>query len=353
MAALDTVDPATGLHAGTFGLGTFESGGRVFAGLVLPGGGIVDLAPDFGDVAGIFEGWRTHFDRLRDIARDRQPTARLDDVRALPPVARPNLMCSGSNYATHVAQMLSKNSFNKHDRREGETDEDVYQRVYAKTAARRESGTPFVFTTLHSALVGATDDIVLPALGDQPDWELELGVVIGDAGRFLTLDEAQASIAGYVMLNDLGTVDIFRRTDIHFGYDWISKNQPTFKPLGPFIVPAPFLPTLEGMKVDLRVNGEVMQDWPVDDFIFSPAQVIAYLSERVRLMPGDIVAMGSPPGNGAHHGGRFLRDGDVIEASITGLGRQRNLCRAEDIGGRTPVFGLWTNAPDEPLAAPA
>ena len=88
---------------------------------------------------------------------------------------------------------------------------------------------------------------------------------------------------------------------------------------------------------------QVMQDWPSDDMIFSPAQILAYASERVNLTPGDIVLTGSPPGNGMHHGGRFLRDGDVIESSISGLGRQRNRCVQEPRPARPLAFGLWKN----------
>ena len=155
--------------------------------------------------------------------------------------------------------------------------------------------------------------------------------MIGGTGRYLTPDEAQGLIAGYTIVNDLGTVDIFRRTDVNWGYDWVSKHQPTFKPAGPFIVPAPFVTIDDDVRITLSVNGQVMQDWPVNDFL-QPGTGITYASERVRLQPGDLLCMGSPPGNGAHHG-RFLQDGDVIDAEITYLGRQHNRCVAEDAAG--------------------
>jgi len=91
-----------------------------------------------------------------------------------------------------------------------------------------------------------------------------------------------------------------------------------------------------------NVNGQVMQDSPVTDFVFGPAQYVTYASERVNLLPSDIISMGSPPGNGAYHG-RFLHDGDVIDSELTYLGRQCNRCVPEDLHGRTPHFGLWTN----------
>lgn len=120
----------------------------------------------------------------------------------------------------------------------------------------------------------------------------------------------------------------------------MGKHQPTFKPAGPFVVPAQFFTLDDTIRTTLKVNGQVMQDWPTGDMIFDPAQFVAYASEHVRLTPGDIVFMGSPPGNGKHHG-RFLHDGDVIDSEITYLGRQRNRCVAEDLQGRKPHFGRF------------
>ncbi|MCZ0999470.1 fumarylacetoacetate hydrolase family protein [Streptomyces mirabilis] len=341
--ATSVTDPATGLRVGTFAVGTFSSAGRSFPALVHADGSVADVSDRFGDLHQVFDDWEANFAVLGDIAaRKGAATLHLDDLRPLPPLSRPNLLMSGANYATHVAQMLTKNEFNQHNRQPGESDEDFYARNFAMVKQRAVDGTPFFWTGLHSSLVGAHDDVVLPTLGDKPDWELELGVVIGRSGRYVTPSEAEHMIAGYTVVNDLGTVDIFRRTDIPWGYDWISKHQPTFKPTGPFIVPAQFVEIDDAIRIQLSVNGEVMQDWPVNDFIFDPAQVITYASERVNLVPGDIVCMGSPPGNGAHHG-RFLHDGDVMDAEITYLGRQRNHCVAEDLNGRKPHYGLWKN----------
>lgn len=337
-----TTDPATGLRAGTFAVGTFESAGRSFPALVHPEGAVLDLSDRFRDLHEVFGDWLGNFAVLGELAQSARPTLRVDELRPLPPLAHPNLLMAGANNKTHVAQMLTKNEFNQHNRRPGESDGEFFQRNYAMMEQRAREGTPFFWTGLHSSLIGAHDDVVLPALGDQPDWELELGVVIGRTGRFVTPDETPAMIAGYTVINDLGTVDIFRRTDVPWGYDWIGKHQPTFKPCGPFIVPAQFLDIDDTVRIALSVNGEAMQDWPVNDWVYSPAQYVTYASERVRLLPGDIIGMGSPPGNGAHHG-RFLHDGDVIDAEITYLGRQRNRCAAEDRQGRKPHFGHWTN----------
>jgi 2-keto-4-pentenoate hydratase/2-oxohepta-3-ene-1,7-dioic acid hydratase in catechol pathway len=345
-ASQPDIHPNTGLRLGSFGIGTYApaGGGRAFAGLVHPDGRVVDLSNEFRDTHALFDDWARNFDRLVDIAA--RPGAAQHDfsaLRPLQPLAHPNLMCAGANYKTHVAQMLTKNKFNQHNRLPGESDEAFYQRNYAMMEQRAREGTPYFWTGLHSSLCGANDDVILPVLGEQPDWELELGVVIGRHQRYASVDEAQGLIAGYVMVNDIGTVDIFRRTDIPWGYDWISKHQPTFKPAGPFIVPAAFFDRDEPLRIELRLNGQVMQDWTSDDMVFKPAQVLAYASERVNLMPGDLLLTGSPPGNGMHHG-RFMRDGDLIESSITGLGRQRNRCVQERAPERPLAFGHWKNA---------
>jgi 2-keto-4-pentenoate hydratase/2-oxohepta-3-ene-1,7-dioic acid hydratase in catechol pathway len=241
--------------------------------------------------------------------------------------------------------MLTKNKFNQHNRLPGESDEDFFKRNYEAMEVRAREGTPFFWTGLHSSLAGANDDLVLPYLGDQPDWELELGVIVGKSMRYATVAEAEKMVAGYVMVNDIGTVDIFRRTDIHFGYDWVGKHQPGFKIAGPFIVPAAFIDLSKDVRIKLKVNGDVMQDWPVSDMIFGVPQFLAYASERINLVPGDLLITGSPPGNGAHHG-RFLQPGDVVDSEITFLGRQRNVCRKEEMNGRKPVFGHWKNKPE-------
>lgn len=339
------IDETTGLRKGSFGIGTYRAAdGRVFPGLVHPDGRTVDLTSRWADTHAVFDDWDRNFDRLVDIAA--APDAASHDfatLTPLKPLAHPNLLCAGANYKTHVAQMLTKNKFNQHNRLPGESDDAFYARNYAMMEKRAREGTPFFWTGLHSSLVGATSDIMLPVLGEQPDWELELAVVVGRHQRYATVEEAKSLIAGYVMVNDLGTVDLFRRNDIPWGYDWISKHQPTFKTAGPFIVPAAFIEFGEPLQIKLSVSGQVMQDWPSNDMVFTPAQLLAYASERIHLSPGDMLLSGSPPGNGMHHG-RFLQDGDIVESSITALGRQRNRCVKEKAPDRPLAFGLWKNA---------
>ena len=333
------IDPATGLVRGSFGIGTYRVGGRRFPGLVQPDGTLFDLSGLYADTHAVFDDWHRALDRLADLAaRGGETGLRLDEVEILPVLAHPNMICAGANYRQHVAEMMTFNTYNQDQREPGESDEAFFQRNLAEVDRRAREGMPFFWTGLHSSLAGADEAIPKPLIGEHMDWELEFGAVIGRTGRYLRPDETDQLIAGYVMVNDLGTVDEFSRADVRFKFDWVSKHQPKFKPCGPFIVPKQFVDRAK-VQICLKHNGEVMQDWPISDMIFSPEQILSYASERIRLMPGDLLITGSPPGNGAMHGGRWLQVGDVIESEITYLGRQRNVVVAEETGGREPTYG--------------
>jgi 2-keto-4-pentenoate hydratase/2-oxohepta-3-ene-1,7-dioic acid hydratase in catechol pathway len=332
-------DPATGLAKGSFGVGTYRvPGGLPFPGLVLADGTMIDISMRYADTHAVFDDWARALDWFVDLAAGAGGELRFADVECLPALAHPNVLGAGSNYRQHVAEMMTHNRFNQVNRLLGESDEAFFQRNLAEVDRRARGGMPFLWTGLHSSLSGANDDIVLPLIGENPDWELELGVIVAGTARYRTPEEAEELIAGYVIVNDLGTVDEFRRVDIKFGYDWISKHQPSFKPFGPFVVPKQFVDR-DRIRIRMKVNGETMQDWPVTDMIFSPEQMLSYASERVRLTPGDLLITGSPPGNAGSHGGRWLKPGDVVESELEFLGRQRNRVVAEDSGGRGVNFG--------------
>ena len=333
------INPNTGLVNGSFGIGTYRVAGRAFPGLVQPDGGVFDLSDIWPDTHAILDDWDRAFDRLHDIAaRGGDAPYRLEAVEKLPVLSHPNMLCAGANYRQHVAEMMTFNAFNAHRRLEGETDAQFFARNMAEVDRRGREGMPFFWTGLHSSLCGADDPIPLPLIGQHPDWELEFGVIVGKTGRYIKPENIDPLIAGYVMVNDLGTVDEFRRVDVPFGFDWVSKHQPNFKPFGPFFVPKQFVDRSK-VQIRLKLNGEIMQDWPISDMIFSPEKILSFASERIRLMPGDLLITGSPPGNGALHGGRWLRPGDVMESEITYLGVQRNTVVAEDTAGGVPTYG--------------
>lgn len=230
---------------------------------------------------------------------------------------------SGANYKTHVIQLTVVAA--------AETGDDDPARTLRDATAmmteRAAHGTPYVFVGLPSAITGPEDDVVLPDIGVKHDWELELGAVIGTEAYRVSRDEALGHVAGYTIVNDITTRDrVFRADMPGLGTDWLAgKNSPTFLPLGPWLVPARFVPDPMDLRITLKLNGETMQDETTADMIFGIAELIAHVSSITPLRPGDLLLTGSPAGNGAHYG-RYLREGDVMESSITGLGAQRNRC---------------------------
>jgi 2-keto-4-pentenoate hydratase/2-oxohepta-3-ene-1,7-dioic acid hydratase in catechol pathway len=137
-------------------------------------------------------------------------------------------------------------------------------------------------------------------------------------------------VAGYVMVNDITARDMVRRTDVPaMGTDWLqSKNSPGLLPMGPYLVPAAFLPDPYTLRLTLNLNDRPMQDGLVADMLFDIATQIEYISQYVQLLPGDVLCTGTPAGCGTHHK-RYLQPGDVIHASVPGLGSQHTSCVAE------------------------
>ena len=276
----------------------------------------------------ILEDWAVAFETLAAAAAN--PAAGgLDagSLRTLPPVTRPGqLYAAGANYRAHIIEMAVAHQLGT----PGQTAEEYAEEAARDIDERRAHGEPYVWTGVRSAISGAYDDVVLPAGWDDHDWELELGVVIGIGGRHIPVERALDHVAGYTICNDLTTRSLVARTDVRMmGTDWMrAKNFPTFFPTGPWLVPAAFVPDPLDLRIQLRLNGETMQDSNTGDMVFGPAELIAYISRFTRLEPGDMIITGSPPGNGSHYG-RFLRAGDVMECEIDGLGVQRTRCVSE------------------------
>jgi 2-keto-4-pentenoate hydratase/2-oxohepta-3-ene-1,7-dioic acid hydratase in catechol pathway len=155
---------------------------------------------------------------------------------------------------------------------------------------------------------------------------------MGRRAHRVTRQEALEYVAGYTIANDLTNRDKLARKlgDMReLGMDWVaSKCSATYLPLGPYLVPASQVDDPQSLQITLKLNGEVKQDDNTSDMIFGVARLIEDLSHKVTLLPGDIICTGSPSGNGVHYN-RFLRPGDIVESSITGLGTQRNPCIAE------------------------
>lgn len=182
---------------------------------------------------------------------------------------------------------------------------------------------PTVFTKFARSLTGPTDPIQVPAEDHRLDWEGELAIVIGTAGRRITEEDATDHIAGYAVSNDVSMRGWQGRTT-----EWMQgKAWEASTPVGPFLVSADAFPA--GARIRTSVNGKVVQEDSTADLVFGPAALVAYLSTMVTLAPGDLILTGTPAGvalGRRNEAGRhpWLKAGDVLETGIEGLGAQRN-----------------------------
>ncbi|HVB33566.1 MAG TPA: fumarylacetoacetate hydrolase family protein [Patescibacteria group bacterium] len=334
----------TGESAG-FGLGTFSApGSPSFAGLVLDDrvAKLEALAPRMPgfprgaiSVLSLLEDWDRNLAALRraaDSLREKQDKAGPDEafvplsqLQSHPPVSLPRqVFCAGANYRKHVIDLMVDQQM---DRTKDLSLEERRIQATKFMDERAAHGAPFIFSKAPSAITGPYDPVILPRHARQPDWELELAVIIGKPARHVRRDNALDYVAGYTIVNDITNRDlIFRKDAGQLGADWISaKSCPTYLPMGPYLVPAAFVADPQSLQITLRLNGKVMQDESTADMIFPVARIIEFLSDSVQLWPGDLIATGSPSGNGTHYN-RFLKAGDIMEGTITGLGTQRNEC---------------------------
>jgi 2-keto-4-pentenoate hydratase/2-oxohepta-3-ene-1,7-dioic acid hydratase in catechol pathway len=209
-------------------------------------------------------------------------------VRLLAPIPSParNVFCLGRNYADHAAE---------------------------RGAAAPEH--PVYFTKPATAVVGPGDDVVHHAITKELDYEVELTAVIGTGGRDIARADALKHVFGYTIINDVTARDLQKRHQQWFK----GKSLDTFCPMGPVLVTADELPDPQALAISLRVNGQLRQSSHTSKMIFPVAQCIEVLSQGMTLLPGDIIATGTPEGVGAASG-TFLKAGDRIEAEIEHIG---------------------------------
>jgi acylpyruvate hydrolase len=227
------------------------------------------------------------------------PRYRLDGLSYAPVVGAPEkVVCVGLNYRNHILEM-----------------------------GRELPAYPTLFAKYARALIGAYDEVVLPASATQMDWEAELAVVIGAEVRHADEDRARAAIAGYTVFNDVTARDWQSRTpQWHQG-----KTFEATTPIGPWLVTSDD-PAVRDGSLDLgcEVDGDTVQKADTGDLVFSPAYLVAYVSQIVTLAPGDVIATGTPGGVGhARTPARYLDDGSVLVTRIEGVGECRNVCRRE------------------------
>ena len=214
-----------------------------------------------------------------------------DSERLGPPMCRPSkIICIGLNYAKHAAE--------------------------SGMAVPKE---PVLFFKATTAFCGPNDDVVIPRESKKTDWEVELAVVIGKRASYITKEDAMDYIAGYCLHNDYSE----REFQIERGGQWVKgKSADTFAPTGPFLATKDEIPDPHNLRLWLDLNGQRLQDSNTNDLIFDIPTSIAYISQFMTLLPGDMISTGTPAGVGLGlNPQRYLVPGDVVTLGIEGLGQ--------------------------------
>ena len=232
---------------------------------------------------------RLEGDTLKEVA---------EEVRWGTPLARPGkVICIGLNYIDHAAE-----------------------------TGMPTPSEPVVFFKATSSMIGPYDDVIIPRGSEKTDWEVELAVVIGKKASYVEEAEALHHVAGYVLHNDISE----RAFQIERGGQWVKgKSCDTFAPIGPWIATPDEIGNVDDLRLWLTVNGEKYQDGSSSNLIFKIPFIIHYLSQFMSLEPGDIISTGTPAGVGMGMNPPFyLKDGDVMELGIDGLGTSKQNVKA-------------------------
>jgi 2-keto-4-pentenoate hydratase/2-oxohepta-3-ene-1,7-dioic acid hydratase in catechol pathway len=254
-------------------------------------GRIVDLRrhfPEMPDIGESFfrDGW---MQKIADLEDEGQPM----DVRLGPPVVRPSkLICLGKNYLEHAQE----GNFEAPEK-------------------------PLLFAKAPSALSGPKDPIILPRSCGQVDWEVELALVVGQEGKRISRDRAWDFIAGYTVMNDVSG----REAQFGDGQWFRGKSFDTFAPLGPALVTPDEIADIRNLQLTAMVDGQVMQTGNTGDLVFDIPHLMAYISEDITLLPGDVISTGTPAGVGIFRTPPItLAAGNVVSCRIDTLGELVN-----------------------------
>lgn len=258
-----------------------------------------ELVPlPFSDVGALIASGPDWAERAADVSGESVALAEADFAPLTP--APEKIICVGLNYHDH-----------------------------AREADLQIPDVPTIFPKFSRSLIGPTDDIVMPPVSDKVDWEVELGVVIGRDARYVSKDEAEATIAGYTIVDDVSARDWQLQTS-----QWMpGKILEALTPVGPFLVTPDEVDHARSLGMRLTVDGEVMQESSTSEMVFSPSDIISYVSQIITLVPGDLIATGTPAGVGhVRDPSIYLTEGKVVETTIEGLGTQLNHCVANGAG---------------------
>ena len=182
---------------------------------------------------------------------------------------------------------------------------------------------PIIFMKATSAIVGPNDNVLIPRGSEKTDWEVELAVIIGKTAKYVSEDEALDYVAGYAVSDDVSE----RAFQTERSGQWTKgKSCDTFGPIGPWLVTKDEIPDPQNLGMWLTVNGQMMQNGSTKTMVYGVKHLVSYLSQFMSLYPGDVISTGTPPGVGMGlKPPRYLRDGDVVELGIEGLGAQKQL----------------------------
>ena len=215
------------------------------------------------------------------------------DIRLGSPVSRPSkIICIGLNYASH-----------------------------AKETKANVPSEPIIFFKSTTSLCGPYDNVVIPKKSTKTDWEVELAVVIGKKASYIDEAGAMDYVAGYCLHNDISE----REFQLERNGQWVKgKSCDTFAPLGPFMATTDEIADVNNLRLWLTVNGKTMQNGNTADFIFKIPFLVSYISQFMTLLPGDVISTGTPAGVGlGMNPPVYLKEGDVMELGIEGLGTSR------------------------------
>ncbi len=186
---------------------------------------------------------------------------------------------------------------------------------------------PVIFMKATSAICGPDDDVLIPRGSTKTDWEVELGIVIGKKAKYVSEADALDYVAGWCVVHDVSE----RAFQTERSGQWTKgKSCDTFGPTGPWLVTKDEIKDVHNLRMWLTVNGKTMQNGSTNTMVYKPAFVVSYLSQFMTLHPGDIISTGTPPGVGlGMKPPKFLKDGDVVELGIEGLGQQKQTFRQD------------------------
>ncbi|MBV6846455.1 fumarylacetoacetate hydrolase family protein [Xanthomonas campestris pv. paulliniae] len=260
--------------------------------------GLIDSEGRIRDLSGVID----------DVAGEHLTNAGLEKLRALDVSALPviegeqrygaavgrigKFICVGLNYADHAAE-----------------------------SGMEVPKMPILFMKATTAVCGPNDTVIIPRGSVKSDWEVELGVVIGDVARDVSVEQALNHVTGYAVINDLSE----REFQLEHGGQWVKgKSADTFGPIGPWLVTRDEIADPQNLSMWLEVNGHRYQNGSTRTMVFGVAELVSHISRYMTLMPGDVISTGTPPGVGlGQKPPVYLKPGDVMELEIEGLGRQR------------------------------